>query len=522
MQSVQRFGGAMFTPVLLLAFSGIMIGLSIFFTSTTIFGDWAGDENNLAYRIWSIIGVGGWTIFKQMPIIFVAALPIGLAKKQHARACLEALLLYLTFNYFMNMILSFWGGMHQIDITGDIESDPRLTQVAGIPTLNMGIAGSLLVSGIVVWLHNRCFDKSLPVWLSAFNGSAFICAIGFFFMFILAFICVLIWPVIQDGIFMVSRWITSLQEFGVFGFTFLERALIPFGLHHLIYFPVHYDNLLIDGGTYVKWLEDLPMLAASTEPLRDLAPYSGFQMTALSAFFGVPGICMAFVYTAKKENRKKLIAYLIPLAFSAMFCAITEPIEFTFLFVAPALFIVHSLLAATLATTVYVFGIVGSLSNNFFEQLAINYIPLWPNHWNQYIVLIIIGLCFTFIYFLVFSFLIKKFNFKTPGRSGAEIKFNTKAEYKEKKNKEKADKENNGIENKILELLGGKENVVDVTNCATRLRVNLKDSDKVGSDEDFKAIGTHGAKITGKSVQVIIGLEVPKVREKFEALLNND
>lgn len=118
------------------------------------------------------------------------------------------------------------------------------------------------------------------------------------------------------------------------------------------------------------------MIASSSDSLRDLASYSGFQMTALSAFFGVPGICMAFVYTAKKENRKKLIAYLIPLAFTAMFCAITEPIEFTFLFVAPVLFIVHSLLAASLATTVYIFGIVGSLSNNFFEQLAINYIPL--------------------------------------------------------------------------------------------------------------------------------------------------
>ena len=132
----------------------------------------------------------------------------------------------------------------------------------------------------------------------------------------------------------------------------------------------------MDRGTYQMWLADLPDIAASTEPLRDLAPYGGYMLTALSSMFGIPGIALAFYFTTPKERRKKLLAFLIPLVFTASFCAITEPIEFTFLFVAPLLFVVHAILGACLQTTVYLFGIVGSMAGNIFEQLAINYIPL--------------------------------------------------------------------------------------------------------------------------------------------------
>lgn len=525
MQSAQRFGGAMFTPVMLLAFSGMIIGISTLFTSSQIWGSWASDQQSFAYKMWNLLAEGGWTIFNQMPLIFVVGLPIGLAKKQHARCCLEALLLYLTFHYFISTILIQWGEPLGFDMEShDIDKDPRLANVAGLQTLNMGVAGALLISGIVVWIHNRTFDTKLPAWLGAFKGSPFVCIIGFFVLIPVAAISVFVWPVIQDGIAMAGAVITSAQEAGVWGFTFLEKALLPFGLHHLIYFPVYYDNLVVDRGTYQMWLADLPDIAASTASLRELAPYSGFQMTALSSLFGIPGIAMAFYFTTKKERRKKLLAFLIPLVFTASICAITEPIEFTFLFVAPLLFVVHAFLAACLSTTVYIFGIVGSMSGNFFEQLAMNYIPLWPNHWNQYIIFILIGLAYTFIYFIVFRFLILKFDYKTPGRDDADaIKFYTKKDYKEKKGEVEISKnsdDSNSYENKILETLGGADNIEDVTNCATRLRVTVKDEKLVGSDNDFKNIGTHGAKITGKNVQVIIGLDVPNVREKFEKLLN--
>ena len=306
----------------------------------------------------------------------------------------------------------------------------------------------------------------------------------------------------------------------------LEKLLLPFGLHHLLYFPIYYDSAVVPGGVYSQWLEDLPAIAASTDSLRDLAPYSGLQMTAFANIFGTPGIAAAFYFTAKPEKRKKLLVLLIPMLFCSVFCAITEPIEFTFLFVAPPLFVVHAVLSACMATTMYLFGIVGAFSGGLFEILAIDFIPCWANHWAQYLILLCVGFAFMAIYFVIFSFLIKKFDFKTPGREDddEEIKFNTKQEYRDKKSgkssssvDEKSSEDT--LEARILEAVGGKDNVVDVTNCATRLRLNVKDGSLLKDDKYFKAIGTHGANVKGKSIQVIIGLDVPNVREKFEALL---
>lgn len=192
MQKMQRFGGAMYTPVMLLAFSGIVVGLTTLFTSAEVFGEAAADESSMSFQIFNLLAQGGWTIFNQMPIIFVVGLPIGLAKKQHARCCLEAILLYLTFHYFINTILIQWGDVFGIEYTTDVEMAPRLTEVCGMVSLNMGIVGALLVSGIVVWIHNRHFDAKLPTWLSAFKGSAFVCIIGFFVFIPVAFLTVLI------------------------------------------------------------------------------------------------------------------------------------------------------------------------------------------------------------------------------------------------------------------------------------------------------------------------------------------
>ena len=204
---------------------------------------------------------------------------------------------------------------------------------------------------------------------------------------------------------------------------------------------------------------------------------------------------------------------------TAIVCGITEPIEFTFLFIAPVLFVVHAVLAATLATVANALGVVGVLSGGLIEMSALNFIPLMASHWQTYLTLLVVGLVFTGIYFIVFRFLILKFDFKTPGREDdeEEIKFHTKADFKEKQAGGKVEKQS--LAAAILEGLGGKDNIVDVTNCATRLRVNVKDEKLVQSDSYFKSIGTHGLKATKTNIQVIVGLKVPSVREDFEALL---
>ena len=302
------------------------------------------------------------------------------------------------------------------------------------------------------------------------------------------------------------------------GICILKRALIPFGLHHILYSPFWYDNVLVPGGLYSYWATMLPELASSSASLASMVPEAGFSSTGFSKIFGCAGVALAFYVTAKPEKKKKTLGLLVPITLTAIFCGVTEPIEFTFLFVAPWLFIVHALLAATLSTAIYLAGVVGIHAGGVIEMASLNWIPLMANHWQQYLAMLGIGLVFTVIWFVVFKFLIIKFDVKTPGREDDEdVKFHTKSDYKEKKN---GTDEKYAFAKSILEGLGGAGNIVDVTNCATRLRVNVKDPSICKNDGYFKSIGAHGCSVNGKSIQVIVGLKVPKVRDDFEKLLS--
>lgn len=517
MQKIQKFGGAMFTPVLLFAFAGIVIGIGTLFTTETIMGSLAA-PSSMWYKCWNVLLQGGWTVFNQLPLLFVVGLPIGMAKKQNARCCMEALVLYLTFHYFLSTILSQWGGVFGVDFAQEVGGTSGLTMIANIKTLDMGMMGALAIAGIVIYLHNRFFDTELPEWLGTFSGSTFVFMVGFFVMIPVAVLAALLWPKIQLGMFAFQGFVKGAGALGIWVFVFLERALIPFGLHHILYSPFYYDNVVVPGGLYAYWATKLPEIAASSASLKSLVPMAGFTSTGFSKIFGCPGIALAFYSTAKKEKKKKILGLLIPITLTAIFCGVTEPIEFTFLFVAPVLFVVHALLAATLSTTMYLAGIVGIHSGGAIEMASLNWIPLMGNHWKQYLLLLVIGLAFTGIYFVVFKFLIQKFDFKTPGwEDDDEIKFGSKEEFREKK----GSKQDQKIEfaQLILEGLGGKDNIEDVTNCATRLRVNVKDETLCKDDPYFKSIGAHGCSVNGKSFQVIIGLKVAGVRDDFESLL---
>ena len=521
LQKIQRFGGAMFTPVMLFAFAGITVGIGTLFTTEAIMGGLA-DPNALWYQVWNVVLQGGWTVFNQLPLLFVVGLPIGLAKKQQARCCMEALVLYLTFQYFLNTILSQWGPVFGVNFAAKIGGTSGLTTIASIKTLDMGMIGALLISCIVVYLHNKFFDTKLPEWLGTFSGSSFVVIVGFFALIPVAFLAAWLWPMIQNGMRAFQGFVIGAGSIGVWVFIFMERVLIPFGLHHLLYFPFFYDSAIVNGGVISAWAKLLPKMAASTAPLKSMAPWAWPNLTGLSKIFGCPGIALAFYATAKKEKKKQIAGLLIPITLTAIFCGITEPIEFTFLFVAPVLFVVHAVLAATLATTAYALGVVGVLSGGVIEMSALNFIPLMATHWPTYLTLLIVGLAFTGIYFVVFRFLILKFDFKTPGREDdEEIKFHSKKEFREKQSGGQITNsaEKPSLAAAILEGLGGKDNVVDVTNCATRLRVNVKDETLVQSTAYFKSIGAHGLKATKKNIQVIVGLSVPSVREEFESLL---
>lgn len=516
MQKIQRFGGAMYTPVLLFSFAGIMVGLSTLFMNQSIFGSLSAQEG-MWYKLWYMIQEGAWMVFRQMPLLFVIGLPIGLAKKQNARCVLEAFVIYVTFQYFLSAVLDFWGTGFGVDFGAEIGGTSGLTMICGIKTLDTGMLGALIISGIVVFIHNRYFDTELPEWLGIFSGSSFVVIIGFFVMLPMAFLFAGLWPKVQAAMLMLQGFFKASGTIGVGLYAFCEKILLPTGLHHFIYAPFTLDSAVVPGGIEAYWALHLNEFAASALPLKELFPAGGFELFGNAKVFAPIGITLAFYTTARKEKRKQVLALMIPAALTAMLTGITEPIEFTFLFIAPVLFVVHALLCACINAAMYMAGVSGAFGNGLIAWLSLNWIPLGRNHWHTYVIQIVVGLVFSLIWFLVFSFLIKRFNFLTPGREqeDAQTRLYTKKDYKEKL----ADSGSLSYAAHILSYLGGKDNIIDVTNCATRLRVNVKDGKLVHPSDDFKRIGAHGLSVNGTAVQVIVGLKVPKVREEFEECL---
>ena len=477
MKKIQRFGGAMLAPVMLFSFFGIVIGFSLLFSNQTIMGDIAAPDT-LWFKFWNVIAAGGWTPFFQLPLLFVVGLPISLAKKYAARATMEALVTYIAFNYFVNAILTLWPESFAVDLAQGATAGSGLTSIAGIITLDTGMMGGLLISGIVVYLHNRFYEKELPEMLSNFSGSVFVTMISFFAMVPLAVLMCFVWPVIQEGMRSMQGFFIESGNFGVFIYQFLQKILIPTGLHHFVYAPFAYDSAVVEGGMAVYWASHI-------------------------------------------DKKKKVIALIAPAALTAILTGITEPIEFTFLFVAPALWFVHALLDASIATISYAFGVVGDFGGGLINWLGLNWLPLWKFHSSTYITQIIIGLIFTAIWYFVFSFMIKKFNLKTPGREDdtAAMQLYTKADYDNKKQDEKLPKHVRQAQ-AYMHLVGGKDNVIDVTNCATRLRLTVKDADKVADSTQFQEAGASGLVNPGNGgIQIIVGLTVPTVRESFEELM---
>lgn len=536
MEKIQRFGSAMLAPVLIFAFAGLAVGISIIAQNEQLMGSLAAEGSGWS-QFWSVWEAGAWTVFNQMELLFVLGLPIALAKQAQARAVLEAGMIYLTFQYFVAKILEIWGSNFGINYAADLEDTTVATGlkvVAGIKTLDTGIFGAIIISALVVWLHNRYFEKKLPDFLGIFQGTQFVYGLGFFLMMPVALLFCLVWPSIQQAIGSMQGFFISSGVFGVWVYTFLERILIPTGLHHFIYTPFIFGPAVAPEGIQKFWVAHLEDFAASGDSLRTLFPGGGFALHGNSKVFAPIGIAAAFYSTARPEKRKETLALLIPVCLTAILIGITEPLEFTFLFLAPPLFAVHAFLAASMAAIMYQFGLSGNMGGGLIDFLFQNWIPLWSNHSGTYLMQIFVGFCFTGIYFLLFRFLILKLDFKTPGREdeGKETKLYSKAEYRQAKKEQKTGA-STGAEaadslaasdpyqqraTDFLALLGGSANISSVNNCATRLRVSVNDETLVGTEADFKAAGALGLVNKGRALQVIVGMDVPQVRDRFEAL----
>ncbi len=432
---------------------------------------------------------------------------------------MEALVGYLSFNYFVSAILGAWGPELGVDFAAEPGGASGLALVAGIKTLDMGMVGALVVSGIVIALHDRFFDTRLPEWLGVFSGSTFVYMLSFCAMLPLAGVAVLVWPRIQAGMCLLQAAIVGAGTLGVGAFVFLERVLIPFGLHHLLYAPAYYDNVVVGGGIYAAWANALPQLAASTAPLKELTPWAAITATGWSKLFGTPGIAAAMYVTARPQNRRRLLALLVPATLTAVLCGVTEPLEFTFLFVAPPLFVMHAALAALLSMAINLLGVVGVFSGGLIEMSSFNFVPLAATHGGSYLAALGVGVCFALLYFVTFRALILHFDFLTPGRGvGPEFELGSKGAFRSLHGMEQPavpSDDRDELAARLLELLGGPQNVEDVSCCATRLRVSVADPALVAADDEFVCAGAVGVMRRGQALQVVVGLSVATVLERL-------
>lgn len=527
LQKIQRFGGAMFAPAMLFSISGLMVGVSALATSADIVGDLAV-YGTPWYVFWTIIQRGSWTVFKRLPLLFAVALPIGLAQKQPARCCLEALVAYFAYCFFLSEIIKLSGDNLGLKYPSSLTSASGITIIDGIKTLDTGIIGPLAVSATVVAIHDRFYDAKVPDWLGTFSGSSLVYLISFFAVFALAAISAAIVPSVYAVTETLRHALAGVGPFGVGIFVLLERALEPMGLHHLLYMPIYYDNLVINDGIYATWSSLLPILSHSTRPLNELAPWAGFTATGWVKLFGLPAIAAAFYSTAKPERRAGLRVILVPAIIASVVCGVTEPLEFLFMFTHPGLFFLYAVLSSCLATTMNLFGIVGIFSGGLMEMAAFNFIPLMRMHAGAYLLALGIGLAFSLIFFVSFRALILIYDLKTPGREDhvanrAAIDHLTGSGFaKEQSPNDEVNSQSDQdhvLAERVIQLLGGVGNIAGATNCATRLRIEVADPSIVADNASFVAAGAKGLIITGKTAQVVIGISVPRVKEHFDQIM---
>lgn len=527
MGAFQTFGGAMAVPIAFLPFTGLLLAFTGLLTMPDIMGDLAHPDSNF-FKVMTVIKSGGWTIFKNFPLLFCMALPVGLARSAQGRAALVAFFAYMAYNYFTNSMLTFWGPEFGVDFNQEVGGSSGLALVGGVKTLDTSIIFSLIIGGVVTWIHNRFFEKRLPDYLSIFQGMSLVFIIAFCTMLPMAYLTCLMWPKVQVGINAMQGFYVEADAFGMWMLAFVERILVPTGLHRFVYFPFFFGPAVVDGGLYTHWIENVSTYAASTVPLVEQFPAAGYSLYGNISVFCSLGAGLAIYATAKKKMKRKIAALVIPAIITAMAVGITEPIEFTYLFVAPVLYLVNALIGATLCVALYLSGVVGFMGGGLNDIILFNWVFYAKNHAHLIWIHLALGLGFAALNFFVFRYLILKFNFLTPGRGDDEeeddVRLYSKQDYRDKQaGKAVAGQEPDRLRAAaILRGVGGCTNIDTIGNCQTRLRLVVNDQALVQDDKALKQAGALGVMRTGKNLQVVVGLSAPLVREYFEQEVNKE
>ncbi|BCZ44444.1 PTS glucose transporter subunit IIB [Clostridium gelidum] len=526
--TVQKIGKAFFLPVSVLPIAGLLLGLGASFTNQTTIASYHLEglfgKGTILNALLTIMSQVGSTIFGNLPIIFAMAVAIGLAKNEKAVAVLASGISFFVMHTTINAMLKLNGYILADGSYSDKVLNGALTNVCGIDSLQMGVFGGIIVGLGVAALHNRFYKQKLPAVLSFFAGVRFVPIISVLVYILVGIICFYIWPILQNGIFAIGGVVTSSGYVGTFIFGFIERALIPFGLHHVFYIPFWQTALggtaVIDGVTvsgaqniYFAELASSNTVKFSVEACRFMTGKYSFMMA------GLPGAAYAMYKCAKPENRKVVGGLLLSAALTSFLTGITEPIEFTFLFVAPALYGLHCVFAGLSFVICHILDIcIGTTFSCGFIDFTL-YGLLQGNAKTNWLIIIPVFIVYALGYYFVFKFVIEKFNLATPGREEGEgeIKLYTKDDYNnknvsvEKSIGSKADL----LSATILKGVGGEKNLVDIDACATRLRLTVRNSEAV-DDNILKSTGAHGVVKKGVGIQVIYGPQVSIIKSEFE------
>ena len=522
---LQRVGRSFMLPIALLPVAGLLLGIGSSFTNETMLAAYGLNSvihpGTLIYTILDVMSQTGSAVFNNLALLFAMGVAIGMARKEKEVAALSGAVAYIIMNTAIQAMINAAGGVEAMPANST-------TTMLGITTLQMGVFGGIVVGLGVAALHNKFYKIELPQVLAFFGGTRFVPIISSIVYLVVGIAMFYIWPVVQSGIAALGALVLASGYAGTFIYGLLERALIPFGLHHVFYMPFWQTAVggtaIIDGVTvtgaqniFFAELASKSTTVFSVSATRFMAGKFPFMM------FGLPGAALAMYQCAKPEKKKAAGGLLLSAALTAFLTGITEPLEFTFIFVALPMYAVHCVLAGLSFMLMHILNVgVGMTFSGGLIDLVL-FGVMQGNAKTHWIWVVVVGAVYFVLYYLIFRFMISKFNYKTPGRDDAEeVKLYTRADVNARSaaSGSTAPAGDDPVSALIVEGLGGAANLSDVDCCATRLRCTVKDAALVRQDV-LKASGASGVICKGNGVQVVYGPKVAVIKAKLEDYLEN-
>mgnify|MGYP002272991647 FL=1 len=522
---LQRVGRSFMLPIALLPVAGLLLGIGSSFTNETMLAAYGLNSvihpGTLIYTILDVMSQTGSAVFNNLALLFAMGVAIGMARKEKEVAALSGAVAYIIMNTAIQAMINAAGGVEAMPANST-------TTMLGITTLQMGVFGGIVVGLGVAALHNKFYKIELPQVLAFFGGTRFVPIVSSIVYLVVGIAMFYIWPVVQSGIAALGALVLASGYAGTFIYGLLERALIPFGLHHVFYMPFWQTAVggtaIIDGVTvtgaqniFFAELASKSTTVFSVSATRFMAGKFPFMM------FGLPGAALAMYQCAKPEKKKVAGGLLLSAALTAFLTGITEPLEFTFIFVALPMYAAHCVLAGLSFMLMHILNVgVGMTFSGGLIDLVL-FGVMQGNAKTHWVWVVVVGAVYFVLYYIIFRFMISKFDYKTPGRDDAEeVKLYTRADVNARSaaSGSTAPAGDDPVSALIVEGLGGAANLSDVDCCATRLRCTVKDVALVKQDV-LKASGASGVICKGDGVQVVYGPKVAVIKAKLEDYLES-